>query len=66
MAIGAEGAEGMFGDEYEEGVDDGYGEEEGEGDGEPGEGNDMFQALAANPNFALIRQRILQDPSFYQ
>lgn len=28
-------------------------------------GANPFAALAQNPNFALIRQRILQDPNFY-
>jgi hypothetical protein len=28
-------------------------------------GANPFAALASNPNFALIRQRILQDPNFY-
>lgn len=45
----------------EEGDDD-YGDEEGSGN--IGAGN-PFAALASNPNFALIRQRILQDPNFY-
>ena len=70
MSIGLEGAdEGMFG---EEGYDDGgqadeYGEEGGEEGSEPiGEGGNLFEALAQNPNFALIRQRILTDPAFYQ
>jgi hypothetical protein len=62
--MGMEGAEGMFEGEYEDiGEGDEYGEEgEGDGDGEMAlEGNNLFQALAQNPNFALIRQRILQD-----
>lgn len=48
---------------------DDYGDEEG---GEPvgagagaGAGANPFAALAGNPNFAMIRQRILQDPNFY-
>lgn len=42
------------------------GEEEGSamGGGMPG-GANPFAALASNPNFGLIRQRILQDPNFY-
>ncbi len=44
----------------DEGGDD-YGDEEGS---EPVGGN-PFAALAQNPNFQLIRQRILQDPNFY-
>ena len=47
-----------YGDEYgDEGDDDGAG-------GLPAAGN-PFAALASNPNFAMIRQRILQDPNFY-
>lgn len=48
------------------GADDDYGDEEGSGAGAGGglQGN-PFAALAQNPNFAMIRQRILQDPSFY-
>jgi hypothetical protein len=34
--------------------------------GAGGAGGNPFAALASNPNFAMIRQRILQDPSFYQ
>ena len=43
-------------------MDDDYGEE---GSADMAGGN-PFAALASNPNFALIRQRILQDPAFYQ
>jgi hypothetical protein len=60
--VGAEGFEG--GDD----IGDDYGDEEGSADvggGAMGAGN-PFAALASNPNFALIRQRILQDPAFYQ
>jgi UV excision repair protein RAD23 len=28
-------------------------------------GSNPFAALASNPNFGMIRQRILQDPNFY-
>ena len=42
---------------------DDYGDEEGSAD--VGAGGNPFAALAQNPNFALIRQRILQDPNFY-
>ena len=28
-------------------------------------GANPFAALASNPNFGMIRQRILQDPNFY-
>jgi len=45
-------------------VDDDYGEEEGSAGIGGAQGN-PFAALASNPNFALIRQRILQDPNFY-
>lgn len=55
FAEGAEGGEGM--------EEDGYGDEEGSADMS---GANPFAALASNPNFALIRQRILQDPNFYQ
>jgi UV excision repair protein RAD23 len=49
------------------GYDDGddYGDEEGSADPMAMGGN-PFAALASNPNFNVIRQRILQDPSFYQ
>lgn len=49
-------------------IGDDYGDE---GEEDPSIGGGMpaganpFAALAANPNFALIRQRILQDPNFY-
>jgi UV excision repair protein RAD23 len=46
--------------------DDDYGDEEGSADVGAGAGGNPFAALASNPNFALIRQRILQDPNFYQ
>lgn len=48
--------------------DDDYGDEEGSANigGGAGAGGNPFAALASNPNFALIRQRILQDPTFYQ
>lgn len=47
-----------YGDEYgDEGDDDGAG-------GMPA-GANPFAALASNPNFGMIRQRILQDPNFY-
>ena len=45
------------------GDDEDYGEEEGSAD--IGGGGNPFAALASNPNFAMIRQRILQDPNFY-
>ena len=60
---GAGGAEG-----FPEGGDDmgdDYGDEEGSADF-GGAGGNPFAALASNPNFAMIRQRILQDPAFYQ
>lgn len=47
--------------------DDGYGDEYGaEGAGGAGGDNEIFEALAQNPNFENIRQRITQDPAFYQ
>ena len=45
----------------EEGDEEDYGSE----DPNMSAANDPFLALAANPNFAMIRQRILQDPNFY-
>lgn len=57
--VGAGGAGGGEGAGEDMGED--YGDEEGS---EPLGGN-PFAALASNPNFALIRQRILQDPNFY-
>jgi hypothetical protein len=42
--------------EHDGGADDGYGDEEGSADVA---GGNPFAALASNPNFALIRQRIL-------
>jgi hypothetical protein len=57
---GAAGADASadYGDEYgDEGDDDGAG-------GIPA-GANPFAALASNPNFGMIRQRILQDPNFY-
>lgn len=50
-------AEGMGGQE-DIGGDDDYGEEEGSAN-VGGGGANPFAALASNPNFALIRQRIL-------
>ena len=55
QGAGAGGAD--AGDDY----GDAYGDE-----GEEGTGANPFAALASNPNFNLIRQRILQDPAFYQ
>ena len=61
--FGAGGAGGAdvgadYGDEYgDEGEDDGAG-------GFPA-GANPFAALASNPNFEMIRQRIRQDPNFY-
>lgn len=46
-----------YGDEYGDEGDDGAG-------GMPASAN-PFAALASNPNFGMIRQRILQDPNFY-
>jgi hypothetical protein len=43
---------------------DDYGDEAMTG-GVAGAGGNPFAALAGNPNFAMIRQRILQDPNFY-
>ena len=48
----------------EEGDDYGSEEASHEGGANPMAGN-PFAALANNPNFAMIRQRILQDPNFY-
>jgi hypothetical protein len=52
---------GVEGAGLEEGDD--YGDEEGSADFG---GANPFAALAQNPNFGIIRQRILQDPQFYQ
>lgn len=43
------------------GADDDYGDEEGSGAGAGAGGlqGNPFAALASNPNFAMIRQRIL-------
>lgn len=52
----------------DDGGDDPYGEEDEDpsvGGGSMPAGANPFAALAANPNFGLIRQRILQDPNFY-
>ena len=49
------------GDEY----GDEYGDEGDEGAGGMPAGANPFAALASNPNFGMIRQRILQDPNFY-
>ena len=48
--------EGDYGDDYGD---------EGE-EGSMPAGANPFAALAQNPNFGMIRQRILQDPNFYQ
>jgi hypothetical protein len=57
-AGGADASAGDYGDEYgDEGDDDGAG-------GFPA-GANPFAALASNPNFEMIRQRIRQDPNFY-
>jgi UV excision repair protein RAD23 len=61
---GAEGGEDDYGDEDPSSYA-GAGAGAGAG-GAGGAGNNPFAALASNPNFAMIRQRILQDPSFYQ
>lgn len=48
-----------YGDEYGDEGDDGAGA------GSMPAGANPFAALASNPNFGMIRQRILQDPNFY-
>ena len=58
IGSGAEG--GAAGEEF----GDDYGDEEGSND--PSAGGNPFAFLQQNPNFAMIRQRILQDPQFYQ
>lgn len=61
--VGSAGAGAGAGDE----IGDDYGDEEGSSDPfAGGAGGNPFAALAANPNFNLIRQRMLQDPNFYQ
>jgi|LauGreDrversion4_2_1035121.scaffolds.fasta_scaffold303349_2 hypothetical protein len=53
---------GAVGDEY----GDEYGDEgDDAGAGGMPAGANPFAALASNPNFGMIRQRILQDPNFY-
>lgn len=61
------GAGGAGGAGADAGFDDGddYGDEEGSMD-PMGMGGNPLAALAQNPNFNIIRQRILQDPQFYQ
>ena len=62
MPLDGSGA-GDMGDDYgDEGDEDASLGGEGLG---AGAGGNPFAALAQNPNFALIRQRILQDPNFY-
>jgi UV excision repair protein RAD23 len=53
-----------YGDELE-GSGAGAGAGAGAGVG-AGAGANPFAQLASNPSFAMIRQRILQDPNFYQ
>ena len=57
---GAAGADASadYGDEYGDEPDD-------DGAGGIPAGANPFAALASNPNFGMIRQRILQDPNFY-
>ena len=55
--VGGAAAGDEYGDEYGDEGDDGAG-------GMPA-GANPFAALASNPNFGMIRQRILQDPNFY-
>lgn len=44
-------------------MDDGYGDEgEEEGSAEP----DALSGFFANPQFEQVRQRLLQDPNFFQ
>jgi hypothetical protein len=60
LASGGAGAGGA------EDMGDDYGDEDGSSDPFPGgAGGNPFAALAQNPNFNLIRQRMLQDPNFY-
>ena len=49
-------------EEGEEGEEGAYGNEYAEGEME----DNPFAALASNPNFENIRQRITSDPAFYQ
>lgn len=58
-AVGGGAAGDEYGDEYGDEGDDGAG-----AGGMPA-GANPFAALASNPNFGMIRQRILQDPNFY-
>jgi hypothetical protein len=59
--LGAGGAGGEAAGDY----GDEYGDE-GDEEGSMPAGANPFAALASNPNFGMIRQRILQDPNFYQ
>ena len=61
MLSGVGGAGAAGGDDY----GDEYGDEGDEGAGGMPAGANPFAALASNPNFGMIRQRILQDPNFY-
>lgn len=66
LAAGAGGAgagAGAGGAGAGEDFGDDYGDEEGS---DPMAGGNPFAFLQQNPNFAMIRQRILQDPQFYQ
>jgi hypothetical protein len=58
--LGAGGAGGEAAGDY----GDEYGDE-GDEEGSMPAGANPFAALASNPNFGMIRQRILQDPNFY-
>ena len=58
-------AEGGASQSREDLGDDDYGDEEGSADIGGDAGDNPFAALASNPNFAVVRQRILQDPTFY-
>lgn len=65
MAEGGAGEHDVYG--HEDMGDDEYGDEEGSQSyaGEGDDGNNPFAALASNPNFGMIRQRIIEDPAFY-
>jgi hypothetical protein len=60
LSGGNAGGQEDFGDDYGD-----EGEEDASIGAEGGAGGNPFAALAQNPNFAMIRQRILQDPNFY-
>jgi len=62
---GAGAGAGVGGGAAGEDYGDEYGDEGDDNAGGMPAGANPFAALASNPNFGMIRQRILQDPNFY-